>query len=60
MKEILFLLKKLQHRTAQNGIPDKMIFVKKLENDQKCEFKTVEFLNTFANKAVGVTDRTSD
>ena len=52
IKEILLLLKKIQHRKAQKGIPDRMIFVKNLENDQLCELTNVEFLN----KAVEVTD----
>ena len=33
-------------------VPNRLIFVKNLENDQYCEFKVVEFLN----KAVEVTD----
>ena len=48
----MLLFKKIQHRKAQQGIPDKRIFVKNLENDRLCEFKMVEFLN----KAVEVTD----
>ena len=51
-KEILLLLKKFQHRKAQKGIPDRMIFVKNFENDQFMWFEIVEFLN----KAVEVTD----
>ena len=60
IKEILLLLKKFQHRKAQKGIPDKIIFLKKFENDRLCEFKMVEFSNKFSNKAVEVTDATSD
>ena len=48
----MLLLKKFQHRKAQKGIPDRMIFVKNFENDQFMWFEIVEFLN----KAVEVTD----
>ena len=48
----MLLFKKFQHRKAQKGIPDRMIFVKNFENDQFMWFEIVEFLN----KAVEVTD----
>ena len=56
IKEILLLLKKIQHRKAQKGIPDRMIFVKNLEKISNVNLKIVEFLN----KAVEVTIEPSD
>ena len=54
--EILLLLKIIQHRKAQKGIPDRMIFVKNLEKISNVNLKIVEFLN----KAVEVTIEPSD
>ena len=49
-------LKKNQHRKAQKGVPDRMIFVKNLEKISNLILKIVEFLN----KAVEVTIEPSD